>query len=72
MIDRVTRWVERKGRIVRFGNIVGAFVGRAYVYEFPDVALARTFERVAKRVGPDGTPVPIPPETWGLYRKEPV
>ena len=66
MFGQMTRWVDRKGTTVRFGNVVGGFGGRAYVYEFPDEKLAGQFER--EIADEDGTPRPVD-EKWKPYAK---
>lgn len=62
----MTRWVKREGRVVEFGNIVGSFVGKAYVYKFPSEALAKKFERFMNSTT-NGHPSPVP-EEWQKYQ----
>ncbi len=68
-VDLMRRAVWREGRVVKFCNMVGAFVGGTYVYEFPDVALARRFAALARRTDGTGMPVGIPKEEWGRYAR---
>ena len=68
MENRWTRWVERRGTTIRFGNLVGAFVGQTYTYKFPDNALAAAFEAEVATVDEQGNPGPVDPGRWGQFR----
>ena len=65
-MDKMVRWVERKGKRVEFGNIVGPFVGKPYKYQLPTMKLAKELEELAKKVI-NGSPNPISPEIWKRY-----
>ena len=71
MFGSMTRWVQRKGLRVEFGNMAGAFVGTAYVYAFPDEALAAAFEAEMATLDERGNPAPADPARWGRYRVTP-
>jgi len=60
----MSRWVERKGRRVEFGNVVAGFCGTPYVYEFPDEAKARRFAAFVKGKDEKGNPVAVPEGHW--------
>ena len=45
---KFSRWVERKGKTVTFGNLVGSYLGKPYIYSLPTIALAETLEALAK------------------------
>lgn len=62
----LNRWVERKGKRVEFGNVVGPHVGETYKYEFPTEEMARKFE---KAVTPENGIVPaVDRDRWGRYK----
>lgn len=69
MFDTMTRWVQRTGLVVEFGNVVGAFVGKPYRYEFPDIPTAKRFCRVARSKDEKGLPAAIG-EEWRKFRRE--
>jgi hypothetical protein len=68
MENRWVRWVERRGNTVRFGNLVGAFVGQVHTYELPDHALAAEFEATVSTLDGQGNPAPVDPGRWGKFR----
>jgi hypothetical protein len=65
---KMVRWVERKGKRVEFGNIVGPYCGKPYVYQFPNEKLAKEFETFVKKEEGPGMPIGVPPEIWGQYK----
>ena len=66
MFDTMSRWVERTGTTVRFGNVVGTCIGKPYRYEFPTEALAEQFEK--SLLDKDEKPLPVD-EKWKPYFK---
>ena len=52
MMHQMTRWVEVNGCRVRFGNIVGGFVGRDYSYHCASEADAVAFGSFLKERDP--------------------
>lgn len=67
MIATMSRWVDRRGKVVTFGNVVGGHVGSTYTYKFPTTAKAKEFQAVAKE-GTDTMPSAIDPDVWGKFR----
>ena len=65
---QMRRYVYRKGIEVQFQNAAGGCIGDKYVYRFPNEAVAKRFERLAKRAGKDGMPSAIEPVQWTRYR----
>ncbi len=59
MLDSMERWVQRDGRMVSFGNMVGPFVGKPYTYECKTEEQAIRFEEYVKRRDPDNEKIPI-------------
>jgi hypothetical protein len=66
--EKMVRAVERKGTVVEFTNIIGAFVGRTYRYKFPNEQGAKKFEQLAKDTDAHGVPSSIDSVKWGRYR----
>ena len=59
---KLTRWAERKGTVVEYGNIVGPYLGQQFREEFATEADAIERERQAKACEPitdDRMPVPL-------------
>ena len=71
---KFSRWVERKDKVVTFGNIAGPYLGKPYTYFLPTIALAETLEALAKSAELSETgeniPAAIPSETWEIYRQK--
>jgi len=67
MIPKMSRWVQRTGRRVEFGNVVMGHCGSPYAYEFPDEATAKKFASFAKKTDKSGMPVAIPEGQWEKY-----
>lgn len=57
----MVRWVERKGSLINFGNIVGAYSGPTYSYRFPSEDLAMNAE-LHLNGRSDGMPNPFGPD----------
>jgi hypothetical protein len=68
MVNRWARWVERHGTTVRFGNLVGAFVGQVHTYELPDNTMAAEFEAEVSTLDAQGNPGPVDPARWAKFR----
>jgi len=64
MIGRMSRWVERRGCRVEFGNIAFGFPGKPYVYEFKNEDQAKRFSAEVKRNDQSGMPVAVPQDHW--------
>lgn len=60
----MSRWVERKGFKVTFGNVIMGHIGRPYVYEFPDEAMAKKFKKFISGKDKEGNPVGVPEGHW--------
>jgi hypothetical protein len=60
----MSRWVERKGKRVEFGNVVAGFCGKPYIYEFPDVKMAKRFASFVGKKDKVGSPVGVPDGHW--------
>lgn len=61
-ITQMSRWVERRGHHVEFGNIVGPYCGRPYKFRCKTLEGAKRLEAYAKQVDSDGVPVAIGPQ----------
>ena len=67
---KMTRWVERVDTTtVRFGNLVGPYIGSDYVYNFPNESLADEFEEMVKGTDEDGMPAVVDPSKWAKYNR---
>ena len=67
---RMIRWVERvSATTVRFGNIVGPYVGGEYIYDFPDETLADEFEALVRGLDENGFISAVDPTKWAAYRR---
>ncbi len=55
----MSRWVELKGNRVEFGNMVGGFCGRPYVYECASVEDAFAFSKFLEHRDPDDSNLPV-------------
>lgn len=61
---RMVRWVERRGCVVHFGNVVGPYCGRPYVYSFTTEAKAIEFAEFVGQKDAGGSPVEVPLDHW--------
>ena len=64
MTARMSRWVERTGCRVEFGNIVMGHCGKPYIYEFPDEKTAIRFAAFVDKKDKDGMPNAVPEGHW--------
>ena len=55
---KLNRWAERKGKIVRWGNVIGPWRGQEFEEEFETEEEAIERERQAKACEPIGNPKP--------------
>ncbi len=55
----MSRWVELKGNRVEFGNIVGGFCGRPYVYECASAEDAFAFSKFLEHRDPAEPNMPV-------------
>ncbi len=46
-LDHFSRWAERKGKVVRWGNIIGGHIGQQFEEEFESEEQAQERERQA-------------------------
>ena len=59
---QLKRWADRKGRTVKWGNIVGPYIGQEFEEKFSTTAEAKERERQVNALEPIGDtrePVPI-------------
>lgn len=68
-MTQMKRWVQRTGKVVEFGNVVGAYTGKTYKYEFPTESLAKKFAKVAGSKDKEGNPIAIPLKWRGYYKE---
>lgn len=59
---QLRRWAERNGKVVRWGNVIGPFLGQEFEEVFATVAQAKKRERQAlacEEIGADRAPVAL-------------
>ena len=62
MSAQLTRWAERDGATVRWGNVIGGHIGQTFRETFTTEADAQERERQAtagEAIGPDRQPVAL-------------
>jgi hypothetical protein len=64
MMARISRWVERTGCQVKFGNIIMGYCGKPHIYEFPNEKDAKRFEALVSKKDKNGIPNAVPEERW--------
>ena len=62
MEPKLNRWAERKGRTVKWGNVVMGMCGQQFEETFASVEEAKERERQALACEPIGNRLPIPIE----------
>ncbi|MCE5317413.1 MAG: hypothetical protein LLG04_08670 [Parachlamydia sp.] len=60
----MSRWVERSGCKVTFGNVIMGFIGKPYIYEFPDEEMAKKFQKFISKKDKAGNPRGVPEKHW--------
>lgn len=68
-IKQALRWVQRKGKTVQFGNVVGPHIGHTNIYELPDEGVAKKFEAHVRSIDGDGRPAMVNKEWQAFYKK---
>lgn len=63
----MTRWVERKGHHVTFGNVVGPYCGNPYRYRCATIEGAEQFKKYCEGIDREGMPVSVTPEIAARY-----
>lgn len=57
-LDRMERWVERRGKHVEFGNLIGPYVGKSYKYRCKTLEGAKALELDLNQRDPDNENMP--------------
>ncbi len=71
-MNKMTRWVERRGNVVEFGNVVGGFCGSPYIYQFEFETQAQDAATYLKGIDPDGLPRAFGPEIQARFNAQRV
>lgn len=66
-LTKMSRWVERRGKHVEFGNVVGPFCGKPYKYRCATFEGAQQFANYVAGMDSTGMPVSVGEDIAARY-----